>query len=138
MIRVIVGGLVFFFKQKTAYEMLRSLVGSEMCIRDRYYKILKWNKKGMKYGDSMAETKRWIIDQIESQSPLVEVIHKKWIQSIDVDLEKRTGKSEWLYLVETCNMLLWFRAEVDDFNIKIIDIVDTNIIKYPSCNCFDV
>ena len=28
--------VVFFFKQKTAYEMLRSLVGSEMCIRDRY------------------------------------------------------------------------------------------------------
>lgn len=28
-------GLDFFFKQKTAYEMLRSLVGSEMCIRDR-------------------------------------------------------------------------------------------------------
>ena len=24
----------FFLKQKTAYEMLRSLVGSEMCIRD--------------------------------------------------------------------------------------------------------
>ena len=29
------GGYIFFFKQKTAYEMLRSLVGSEMCIRDR-------------------------------------------------------------------------------------------------------
>ncbi len=27
--------MFFFFKQKTAYEMLRSLVGSEMCIRDR-------------------------------------------------------------------------------------------------------
>ena len=26
--------IVFFFKQKTAYEVLRSLVGSEMCIRD--------------------------------------------------------------------------------------------------------
>ncbi len=26
---------VFFFKQKTAYEMLRSLVGSERCIRGR-------------------------------------------------------------------------------------------------------
>ena len=26
---------VFFVKQKTAYEMRRSLVGSEMCIRDR-------------------------------------------------------------------------------------------------------
>eukprot|EP00658_Telonema_sp_P-2_P045518 TRINITY_DN33498_c0_g1_i1.p1 TRINITY_DN33498_c0_g1~~TRINITY_DN33498_c0_g1_i1.p1 ORF type:complete len:155 (+),score=53.76 TRINITY_DN33498_c0_g1_i1:16-480(+) len=30
-----IGLCVFFFKQKTAYEMLRSLVGSEMCIRDR-------------------------------------------------------------------------------------------------------
>ena len=31
----LLGYLFFFFKQKTAYEMLRSLVGSEMCIRDR-------------------------------------------------------------------------------------------------------
>ena len=30
-------GTFFFFKQKTAYEMLRSLVGSEMCIRDRNF-----------------------------------------------------------------------------------------------------
>eukprot|EP00831_Metopus_contortus_P080222 TRINITY_DN8163_c0_g2_i1.p1 TRINITY_DN8163_c0_g2~~TRINITY_DN8163_c0_g2_i1.p1 ORF type:complete len:204 (+),score=38.66 TRINITY_DN8163_c0_g2_i1:18-629(+) len=28
-------GFFFFFKQKTAYEMQRGLVGSEMCIRDR-------------------------------------------------------------------------------------------------------
>ena len=27
--------MFFFFKQKTAYELLRSLVGSDMCIRDR-------------------------------------------------------------------------------------------------------
>ena len=26
----------FFFKQKTAYEIMPSLVGSEMCIRDSY------------------------------------------------------------------------------------------------------
>ena len=31
--------LFFFFKQKTAYEMLRSLVGSEMCIRDSVYGV---------------------------------------------------------------------------------------------------
>eukprot|EP00658_Telonema_sp_P-2_P084977 TRINITY_DN9577_c0_g1_i5.p1 TRINITY_DN9577_c0_g1~~TRINITY_DN9577_c0_g1_i5.p1 ORF type:complete len:323 (-),score=85.25 TRINITY_DN9577_c0_g1_i5:380-1348(-) len=31
----------FFFKQKTAYEMLRSLVGSEMCIRDRFLHFQK-------------------------------------------------------------------------------------------------
>ena len=28
----------FFFKQKTAYEISACLVGSEMCIRDRYQK----------------------------------------------------------------------------------------------------
>ena len=34
--------LFFFFKQKTAYEMLRSLVGSEMCIRDSFCPCRKW------------------------------------------------------------------------------------------------
>ena len=29
------GYAFFFFKQKTAYEIMPSLVGSEMCIRDR-------------------------------------------------------------------------------------------------------
>eukprot|EP00658_Telonema_sp_P-2_P011795 TRINITY_DN14519_c0_g1_i2.p3 TRINITY_DN14519_c0_g1~~TRINITY_DN14519_c0_g1_i2.p3 ORF type:complete len:101 (+),score=23.70 TRINITY_DN14519_c0_g1_i2:91-393(+) len=33
----------FFFKQKTAYEMLRSLVGSEMCIRDSCNTCLAWS-----------------------------------------------------------------------------------------------
>ena len=37
--RLIVGGAetIFFFKQKTAYDLMPSLVGSEMCIRDRLY-----------------------------------------------------------------------------------------------------
>eukprot|EP00658_Telonema_sp_P-2_P028198 TRINITY_DN21653_c0_g1_i2.p1 TRINITY_DN21653_c0_g1~~TRINITY_DN21653_c0_g1_i2.p1 ORF type:complete len:246 (+),score=27.88 TRINITY_DN21653_c0_g1_i2:78-815(+) len=34
LIHIIFSFFFFFFKQKTAYEMLRSLVGSEMCIRD--------------------------------------------------------------------------------------------------------
>src|SRR5450756_1819309 len=29
----------FFFKQKTAYEIMPSLVGSEMCIRDSGYAV---------------------------------------------------------------------------------------------------
>ena len=33
---IVWGGFVFFFKQKTAYEISACLVGSEMCIRDRY------------------------------------------------------------------------------------------------------
>ena len=36
---VVVVCFFFFFKQKTAYEMLRSLVGSEMCIRDRCQRV---------------------------------------------------------------------------------------------------
>ena len=32
--------MVVLLKQKTAYELLRSLVGSEMCIRDRGYALL--------------------------------------------------------------------------------------------------
>ena len=34
----------FFFKQKTAYEIMPSLVGSEMCIRDSYnFRYLRSN-----------------------------------------------------------------------------------------------
>eukprot|EP00830_Metopus_es_P012781 TRINITY_DN2941_c0_g1_i1.p1 TRINITY_DN2941_c0_g1~~TRINITY_DN2941_c0_g1_i1.p1 ORF type:complete len:481 (-),score=176.59 TRINITY_DN2941_c0_g1_i1:8-1450(-) len=33
--------IVFFFKQKTAYEIAQRLVGSEMCIRDRLDKVNK-------------------------------------------------------------------------------------------------
>src|SRR5659263_778017 len=36
----------FFFKQKTAYEIMPSLVGSEMCIRDRH-------EIDFKYGDAL-------------------------------------------------------------------------------------
>ena len=32
--------LTFFFKQKTAYEIRLSLVGSEMCIRDRFSSMI--------------------------------------------------------------------------------------------------
>ena len=38
--------MFFFFKQKTAYEMLRSLVGSEMCIRDSVQPALVLEHKG--------------------------------------------------------------------------------------------
>ena len=34
--------MILFFKQKTAYELLRSLVGSEMCIRDRIPTVIKY------------------------------------------------------------------------------------------------
>eukprot|EP00831_Metopus_contortus_P080061 TRINITY_DN809_c0_g1_i2.p2 TRINITY_DN809_c0_g1~~TRINITY_DN809_c0_g1_i2.p2 ORF type:complete len:153 (-),score=56.67 TRINITY_DN809_c0_g1_i2:182-640(-) len=42
---IIVNFFFFFFKQKTAYEMQRGLVGSEMCIRDRYQRRVHGDDK---------------------------------------------------------------------------------------------
>src|SRR5678809_1687512 len=42
----------FFFKQKTAYEISACLVGSEMCIRDRYM------KDGVFYGQNPSNVLR--------------------------------------------------------------------------------
>eukprot|EP01016_Furgasonia_blochmanni_P033948 TRINITY_DN3609_c0_g1_i2.p1 TRINITY_DN3609_c0_g1~~TRINITY_DN3609_c0_g1_i2.p1 ORF type:complete len:568 (-),score=147.00 TRINITY_DN3609_c0_g1_i2:147-1850(-) len=51
----------FFFKQKTAYEIMPSLVGSEMCIRDRVSTQSTWGKVsqtvvGQKLMDTGADT----------------------------------------------------------------------------------
>ena len=43
---------VFFFKQKTAYEILSGLVGSEMCIRDSVLEISKFE------GDASVNTRK--------------------------------------------------------------------------------
>ena len=43
---------LFFFKQKTAYEVLRSLVGSEMCIRDRPWRHDPAHRRGVAYRDT--------------------------------------------------------------------------------------
>eukprot|EP00658_Telonema_sp_P-2_P021675 TRINITY_DN18643_c0_g1_i1.p1 TRINITY_DN18643_c0_g1~~TRINITY_DN18643_c0_g1_i1.p1 ORF type:complete len:197 (+),score=33.80 TRINITY_DN18643_c0_g1_i1:89-679(+) len=48
----------FFFKQKTAYEMLRSLVGSEMCIRDRYQRRVRGKFCG-KHEHAATTTRAW-------------------------------------------------------------------------------
>ena len=49
-----VGVVIFFFKQKTAYEIQYGLVGSEMCIRDRGKTILLCaNEFGGKFSDSL-------------------------------------------------------------------------------------
>ena len=62
---LIVVFLFFFFKQKTAYEMLRSLVGSEMCIRDRMWLVPKSNQQL-----SSAETARYIYEAIQNHSAI--------------------------------------------------------------------
>src|SRR5450756_1867165 len=48
-------GCFFVFKQKTAYEIMPSLVGSEMCIRDSYQGV---TLGALSVAKSLASTKR--------------------------------------------------------------------------------
>ena len=50
----------FFFKQKTAYEMLRSLVGSEMCIRDRACPRFTPGTRGATSRANTADANVWV------------------------------------------------------------------------------
>ena len=54
---------VFFFKQKTAYEMLRSLVGSEMCIRDRGVTGRYVGARDRLHPREVDEPRRLLVDQ---------------------------------------------------------------------------
>ena len=49
----------FFFKQKTAYEILSGLVGSEMCIRDSIYSALRGFLRVLRFPLSL-KTKVWL------------------------------------------------------------------------------
>ena len=51
---------IFFFKQKTAYEIMPSLVGSEMCIRDRLWPVASpaWCAHPVSYTHLTLPTKR--------------------------------------------------------------------------------
>ena len=46
---------LFFFKQKTAYEIMPSLVGSEMCIRDSFHA----SPGAPSYWQTPAQTRLW-------------------------------------------------------------------------------
>jgi len=66
--------LFFFFKQKTAYEIMPSLVGSEMCIRDSVYgcpllreafRRHRW-AKFIAYERILRETRAGILEPMEA------------------------------------------------------------------------
>src|SRR5678815_1341128 len=53
--------IFFFFKQKTAYEMLRSLVGSEMCIRDRVRAYVRAGARHVVVARAACELRPWYV-----------------------------------------------------------------------------
>eukprot|EP00658_Telonema_sp_P-2_P029399 TRINITY_DN2236_c0_g1_i5.p1 TRINITY_DN2236_c0_g1~~TRINITY_DN2236_c0_g1_i5.p1 ORF type:complete len:410 (-),score=134.15 TRINITY_DN2236_c0_g1_i5:115-1344(-) len=77
----------FFFKQKTAYEMLRSLVGSEMCIRDRYQRrvrgdCLVCNVRLKGFGDMPEENWRFEASHgaATKQKRMDNILSKAWFE----------------------------------------------------------
>src|SRR5659263_272335 len=66
--------IFFFFKQKTAYEIMPSLVGSEMCIRDSYYDY--------PIGPRFFRFKHWLIKTFAHQDNaiVVELQAEPWIK----------------------------------------------------------
>eukprot|EP00831_Metopus_contortus_P061161 TRINITY_DN53017_c0_g1_i1.p3 TRINITY_DN53017_c0_g1~~TRINITY_DN53017_c0_g1_i1.p3 ORF type:complete len:130 (-),score=24.10 TRINITY_DN53017_c0_g1_i1:146-535(-) len=56
----------FFFKQKTAYEMQRGLVGSEMCIRDRSQSVGISRRKDLLYSAAEKIIKMGTFIQLEA------------------------------------------------------------------------
>eukprot|EP00825_Cyclidium_porcatum_P045730 TRINITY_DN7031_c0_g1_i1.p1 TRINITY_DN7031_c0_g1~~TRINITY_DN7031_c0_g1_i1.p1 ORF type:complete len:151 (+),score=37.38 TRINITY_DN7031_c0_g1_i1:39-491(+) len=84
------GQFFFFFKQKTAYEIMPSLVGSEMCIRDRYSKLM--------YAYKNEEQGRTTVEAI-----LINYPKRTDIWSIYIDLEIKFGNQQSVRnLLERC------------------------------------
>eukprot|EP00831_Metopus_contortus_P048881 TRINITY_DN40063_c0_g1_i1.p3 TRINITY_DN40063_c0_g1~~TRINITY_DN40063_c0_g1_i1.p3 ORF type:complete len:102 (-),score=25.61 TRINITY_DN40063_c0_g1_i1:141-446(-) len=76
----------FFFKQKTAYEMQRGLVGSEMCIRDSVYSLCV-TARNKKWSEEIGgEFKFWSPTSIHSPriSPLKSSLSKLKRRFIDL------------------------------------------------------
>eukprot|EP00831_Metopus_contortus_P077848 TRINITY_DN7406_c0_g1_i3.p1 TRINITY_DN7406_c0_g1~~TRINITY_DN7406_c0_g1_i3.p1 ORF type:complete len:129 (-),score=43.14 TRINITY_DN7406_c0_g1_i3:255-641(-) len=112
----------FFFKQKTAYEMQRGLVGSEMCIRDRVSTQSTWGMnepdiqkflkvKRNKYSicnDSIYEL--FLADLALSTAPQIE-----YLISNDVDVMLYFGDKDyicnWRGGEALVNSLKWAGAE---------------------------
>ena len=72
----------FFFKHKSAYELLRSLVGSEMCIRDRVYLKAEPDKTRIVSG--------YLVRQKSVTYGLAGAGEETWHQ--EVEIEKLPGK----------------------------------------------
>ena len=100
--------MFFFFKQKTAYEIRLSLVGSEMCIRDRGFGRQKGHTelyRGAEYVvDFLPKVKIEVVIEDTMSDQVVEAIKtaaqtgrigdgKIFITTIDEAIRIRTGET---------------------------------------------
>ena len=71
--------VLFFFKQKTAYEMLRSLVGSEMCIRDSLISRMKLMKMMIDSGPKNEEVWVSALASLVDRGSLLSAMASGWL-----------------------------------------------------------
>eukprot|EP00825_Cyclidium_porcatum_P036657 TRINITY_DN3919_c0_g1_i3.p2 TRINITY_DN3919_c0_g1~~TRINITY_DN3919_c0_g1_i3.p2 ORF type:complete len:148 (-),score=37.06 TRINITY_DN3919_c0_g1_i3:40-483(-) len=112
--------IFFFFKQKTAYEIMPSLVGSEMCIRDR---VLISGTKGKSQLNSISfQTKNGLVAEYGNKQT-----GKKF--SIKMNQTNSIGSLSQKYSTtfssETC--LLYTSDAADD--MQCVDLGGRRIIK---------
>ena len=95
--------LFFFFKQKTAYEMLRSLVGSEMCIRD------STNDKTFKSGESVetADIDHKEMEFLYSDGSSWHFMDSSTYEQIEIGAEVMKDAKKWLIGQEICEVVTW-------------------------------
>eukprot|EP00831_Metopus_contortus_P025463 TRINITY_DN21942_c0_g1_i2.p3 TRINITY_DN21942_c0_g1~~TRINITY_DN21942_c0_g1_i2.p3 ORF type:complete len:119 (-),score=32.49 TRINITY_DN21942_c0_g1_i2:69-425(-) len=75
----------FFFKQKTAYEMQRGLVGSEMCIRDRS----TWKYEGGETAKHKYDNLEFVLADLTQSEHLLE--SHSFAKILQNELIKTTG-----------------------------------------------
>eukprot|EP00825_Cyclidium_porcatum_P051692 TRINITY_DN9589_c0_g1_i8.p2 TRINITY_DN9589_c0_g1~~TRINITY_DN9589_c0_g1_i8.p2 ORF type:complete len:173 (+),score=46.72 TRINITY_DN9589_c0_g1_i8:2-520(+) len=133
----------FFFKQKTAYEIMPSLVGSEMCIRDRvstqstwailvFYKFLaqkfsyfmKNNKavlEQLQSGHIMSlSTQNWYKEDLKKSIDSLDKLLSKQMEQLNYTKDEMNKKSEQLVeqqkekMGSRQNQMLLIRFHIND------------------------
>eukprot|EP00825_Cyclidium_porcatum_P018806 TRINITY_DN21402_c0_g1_i1.p2 TRINITY_DN21402_c0_g1~~TRINITY_DN21402_c0_g1_i1.p2 ORF type:complete len:132 (+),score=27.05 TRINITY_DN21402_c0_g1_i1:71-466(+) len=117
----------FFFKQKTAYEIMPSLVGSEMCIRDRVSTQSTWDNSEISISKPCYITQQHGNDQWQPQpcKELFPLIHNKIRFTT---LFRRLGQEHNAcpYFHEVINDLLCLGS----FLRKVFYMIGMNICNY--------
>eukprot|EP01017_Pseudomicrothorax_dubius_P007472 TRINITY_DN12320_c0_g1_i1.p1 TRINITY_DN12320_c0_g1~~TRINITY_DN12320_c0_g1_i1.p1 ORF type:complete len:158 (-),score=60.41 TRINITY_DN12320_c0_g1_i1:33-476(-) len=105
---------VFFFKQKTAYEISACLVGSEMCIRDRN-RFTKLSKESLtniakKLGQYIKKSANTMAENVKQSTIQLDTYYFK--------MKARNPK----------DMVMWMQKNKDEFVDKdFIDNLENNI-----------
>eukprot|EP00831_Metopus_contortus_P002902 TRINITY_DN11085_c0_g1_i4.p2 TRINITY_DN11085_c0_g1~~TRINITY_DN11085_c0_g1_i4.p2 ORF type:complete len:144 (-),score=46.41 TRINITY_DN11085_c0_g1_i4:36-467(-) len=115
----------FFFKQKTAYEMQRGLVGSEMCIRDRNRVLEKKVKELEEKNDKKTSALQSLCDYFYTTTyPKLEGV----LNLTTTKEEQNTSISEDISILRSLGTCLLYTSDAAD-DTPCVDLGGRRIIK---------